>query len=67
MILAIELTTAPIEDGSPGKGRVVYTSKIATFEWDTTALEFAKGRDNILLVDCSKGDCLLDAAVEIVD
>ncbi len=59
MILAIELCLTDSETG----GQVVYTSKIATFEHESAAMEFAK--DNVMLIDCHEGKVIKMGSVEI--
>lgn len=65
MIIAIELTTAPITDGVPEDGEVVYTDKVATFVHERDAMSFAEGKDNIMLIDCKDGTILKDAIVKV--
>lgn len=62
MILAISLCETDAEDLN---GTLIYTSKIATFEYEHPALEFAKDKDHIMLVDLDDGKIIKDASVVI--
>ena len=65
MIIAIELSTAPITDGVPEDGEVVYTDKIAMFVHESVALSFAEGKDHIMLIDCGDGTIIKDALIKV--
>jgi hypothetical protein len=68
MITAISLCNTDYVDKSGAiAGVVVYTSKIATFEYGTTAMDFAENKDHILLIDCDSGKVLKDANITLED
>jgi hypothetical protein len=61
MIFAIELIEVTPDEGLP---HIVYTRKIASFEWEKDAIEFTKDQDNMMLID-DEGEVLKDASIEI--
>ena len=65
MIIAIKLEVAMTEDGVPEKGYVVYTSQVATFEHDGTALDLMGKMDDIMLIDTVTHRVLKDARVSV--
>lgn len=66
MILAIELSqTDDVDNDGNLCGQQIYTSKIAVFEYEFSAMEFAKDKAHILLVDCGAGEILKDANVKV--
>lgn len=62
MILAFELCEAEIK---PGSGVVVYTNRCALFDSERMALEVAKDKDEIGLIDCDTGKIIKDANIAI--
>ncbi len=56
MILAISLEQTE---------EIVYTSKVATFEFENSAMDFARGKDHIMLIDCDSCRVIKGANVDV--
>ena len=61
--LAISLCQTDAEDGTAGQ--TIYTRKIAAFEYGGAAMDFAKGQDHIMIIDCDAGEVLKNADVMV--
>ncbi len=69
MFLAIRLcTTDSFTSDETGKLVIAaYTEKVAVFTSDNDALEFAKDKGDIIIVDCAAGAIVHDLANFIMD
>lgn len=60
MIYAISLCQTDMAEDN--FDQVIYTSKVASFEYEHPAMEFAEGKDDIMLID-DAGRILKDASI----
>lgn len=65
MIIAISLCQCDLEEEGKNYDQIIYTDQIATFELEGPAIEFAKDKKDILLVDGAAGRILKNANVLI--
>ena len=65
LALSLCQTDGVDKNGEEAGSQVIYTSRIAIFDYETGALNFARDKDHVCIIDCSTGKVLKDASVEV--